>query len=60
MSCLSLVIYRFLYFCGFLCLTLWFTSTIWREICPEDGVVNVAASIKLKGRLESNLCCHVS
>lgn len=41
-------------------ITLRLASTVWREVRPEDGMVNVATSVKLQRRLESNLCGHVS
>lgn len=27
---------------------------------PEDGMVNVASSVKLQSRLQSNLCSYIS
>lgn len=41
-------------------ITLRLASTVWREVRPEDGMVNVATSVKLQRRLESNLCGHIS
>lgn len=41
-------------------LTLWFTSSIWWQVCPENGVVNVASTIKSQCRLKGHLCCHIT
>lgn len=41
-------------------LTLWFSSTIWRKVCPEDGVVDVTTAIEPQCCLKGYLRCYIT
>ncbi len=41
-------------------LTLWFPASLWGEIVPEDGVIDVPSSVELHGRLVGYHSCNIT
>lgn len=41
-------------------LTLWFSSTIWWQVCPEYGVINMTTTVKFQCGLKGHLGCDVT